>query len=102
MDINTIKLLAIMAAMAMFVMLWEIVTSLDGPNAEQEHMSESVRNRAKNAKYRGGVKTFDTPHWRGELIAMQQRGARKSCTVYVTFSLTIDSGPSSRRLSTML
>jgi hypothetical protein len=72
MDITTTKLLAILACMSFFALLWELVTSLDGPNAEQETASEDFLEKANDGHTTRAA--LSTRPWRG-YPAMIEPGA---------------------------
>jgi len=63
-DINTTKLLAILACMSFFSLLWEQVTSLDGPNAVHETAHDHFISRADDGHTPKAA--LSTPKWRGE------------------------------------
>lgn len=62
-EMTTVKLLGIMAALAFFSLLWETITSLDGPNAPPEEASEEIMQHALNSD--GIVSALSTGEWRG-------------------------------------
>ncbi|PWN38115.1 uncharacterized protein FA14DRAFT_159840 [Meira miltonrushii] len=62
-EMTTIKLLGIMTALAFFSLLWETITSLDGPNAPPEEASEEIMQHALNSN--GIVSALSTGEWRG-------------------------------------
>ncbi|CEH13489.1 Low temperature requirement A [Ceraceosorus bombacis] len=62
-DITTTKLLGILTALSLFTLLWETISSLDGPNAPDESASDDLLERAKTVS--GYKHALRTPAWRG-------------------------------------
>jgi len=63
-DIDTTKLLAILASMSAFALLWEQVTSLDGPNAPHEVAGDNFIEIANDGHTTKAA--LSTISWRGE------------------------------------
>jgi hypothetical protein len=63
-DINTTKLLAILASMSAFALLWEQITSLDGPNAPHEVADDHFIEKADDGHTIKAA--LSTIPWRGE------------------------------------
>ncbi|UZJ51961.1 hypothetical protein CBS101457_001281 [Exobasidium rhododendri] len=62
-DINTTRLLGILAALSFFTILWEHVTCLDGPNAVEECANEDFLSKADDGHTPKAA--LSTPKWRG-------------------------------------
>lgn len=62
-EMTTTKILGIMTALSFFSLLWETLTSLDGPNAPPEEASEEVMQHALNNQ--GILSALSTGEWRG-------------------------------------
>lgn len=62
-EMTTTKLLGIMTALSFFSLLWETITSLDGPNAPKEEASQEIIQHALNGH--GIVSALSTGEWRG-------------------------------------
>lgn len=62
-EMTTTKLLGIMTALAFFTLLWETVTSLEGPNAPVEEAPEEIKRHASGD--RGVLSTLSTGQWKG-------------------------------------
>jgi low temperature requirement protein LtrA len=63
-DITTGKLLGILTVLSFFTLLWETITSLDGPNAPHDRASEDIIERAE--RNNGIVTALSTAKWKGE------------------------------------
>lgn len=63
-DITTTKLLAILASMSFFALLWETITGLDGPNAPADCASQDYLNKADDGHTPKAA--LQTPTWKGE------------------------------------
>lgn len=72
-DLNTTKLLAILAGMSFFALLWEQITSLDGPNAEEEIANQEMLSRADDHYLSKAA--LSTPVWRGAYIHLTDQTA---------------------------
>lgn len=62
-DITTTKLLGILTCLSVLALLWEMVTSLDGPNAPHESASQDLLDRAEDGHTTKAA--LATPRWRG-------------------------------------
>lgn len=63
-NMTTTKILGILTALAAFTLLWEIFTSLDGPEAKHETATDELIQRAKDGH--ALPSTLETPKWRGK------------------------------------
>lgn len=62
-EITTGILLGILTALSCFTLLWETITSLDGPNAPHDSAPEQLLQHAHNGH--GIPSALSTPAWRG-------------------------------------